>query len=209
MNINTHVPSEELIALRKKADDLGVKYHHRAGVDKVQKAINAHTHAMAKQTLETSPEPAVAAIPTMDAAIQKEMPKPPPYKEPISEFEYKKMLQKEIGKSVGALIRVRIQCMNPAKKDWPGEIISTGSAKLGTFKKYIPFNSEPYHIPNIIYNVLKDKKCSIFINAVSDRGHKTRKSKLINEYAIEILEPLSKQELNELSRKQSLAAGTA
>ena len=98
--------------------------------------------------------------------------------------------------------------MNPSKKEWPGEIVSVGSAKLGTFKKYIPFNSaEPYHIPKIIYDMLMDKKCTIFSSVTDERGNTVRKGRLVNEYAIEILEPLTKEELSELARTQALKAG--
>ena len=40
------------------------------------------------------------------------------------------------------LIRIKLQCMNPAKKEWEGEIISVGNSVVGTVKKYIPFNAD-------------------------------------------------------------------
>ena len=105
-------------------------------------------------------------------------------------------------------MRCRIQCMNPAKKDWPGEIFSVGSAKLGTFKKFVPFNNpEPYHIPQIIYDMLVEKKCTVFYTERDDRGNKIRKGRLINEFAIEVLPPLTRDELSDLARQQALRAG--
>jgi len=200
---------KELDALRHQANSLGLKYHHRAGAATIKKLIDAH--------LAKSPEP-VESVEAEDDNTVLEFPSVPgrtPEQEarlakkviPLTREEYHQRHQKEEKKKVAQLMRVRIQNMNPTKKDWPGEIISVGSAKLGTFKKYIPFNGEPYHIPKIIYDVLKEKKCSVFYNHIDDRGRKVRKSRLIDEYAIEILPALTKEELKDLSRKQQMAAG--
>jgi hypothetical protein len=98
--------------------------------------------------------------------------------------------------------------MNPAKKEWPGEFASVGSARLGTWKKFIPFNTqEPYHIPKIIFDMLSEKKCTIWHTEKDGRGSSVRKGRLVNEYALEVLDPLTPDELSELARRQSLQAG--
>ena len=182
----------QLKHIRAQADALGIKYHHKAGVTKIQEAIEAH---LEKERADELLTPAKPKLPKGKIV-------------PVTEAEYKDKLRAENRRKVGALIHCRIQCMNPNKKDWPGEIISVGSAKLGTFKKYIPFNNEPYHIPKIIYDMLKEKKCSQFYNTTDMRGNKTRKARQINEYAIEVLDPLTPEELKDLARRQAMAAGT-
>lgn len=98
--------------------------------------------------------------------------------------------------------------MNPNKRSWEGEIVSVGSAKLGTFKKFIPFNAEEgYHIPQIIFDELKNRKCTIFVSGKGPRGEKITKSKLINEFALEVLPPLGAEELKVLASRQALANG--
>ena len=98
--------------------------------------------------------------------------------------------------------------MNPGKKEWHGEFISVGSAKLGTFKKFIPFGTgEPYHVPRIIYNELKAKQCSQFYTVKGHGKQKVRKSKLINEYVIDELPPITIQELKDLALQQAMAKG--
>ena len=129
---------EKLIQIRSQADSLGIDYHHRAGVEKIQKLIEAHLDNQDKTIIE-------AAVP--DLPKEKIV--------PMTEEEFKAEQKKENKKNVGALIRCRVQCMNPEKKNWQGEILSVGSAKLGTFKKFVPFNSgEPFHIPKIIYDMM-------------------------------------------------------
>lgn len=193
--------SPELQKVRADADRMGISYHHRAGVERIQTLIQAHLDG---EDINIVGEPAME-VPTYEYSGKKFLDKPVI---PMTEDEYKDKLKKENRRNVNSLIRCRVQCMNPAKKDWPGEIISVGSAKLGTFKKYIPFNAaEPYHIPKIIYDMMKERKCSTFINGEDGRGHKTRKAIQINEYAIEVLDPLTSAEIKELATKQAMAAG--
>ena len=130
--------------------------------------------------------------------------------QPMDQAEYRRKYQNAAvkRKEVSRLIRCRIQCMDPQKKEWPGEIVSVGSAKLGTFKKYIPFNSqEPYHIPKIIYDMLIEKKCTVFYTNTDSRGNKVRQGRLVNAYAIEVLDPLTPEELSDLAKQQALQAG--
>lgn len=180
----------EQTAIRDQADELGIKYHHNASDETIQKLIDAH---VADETEAANPD----VLPLSEC-------------EPMDEKLFARKYPKQAAdrKSAGRLIRCRIQCMNPAKKDWPGEIFSVGSAKLGTFKKFVPFNSpEPYHIPKIIYDMLLEKKCTVFYTERDDRGNKIRKGRLVPEFAIEVLKPLSREELSDLARQQALKAG--
>jgi hypothetical protein len=111
----------------------------------------------------------------------------------------------KLRKEALALVRVRITCMNPNKKNIEGEFFSTGSAALGTFKKYVPFDApDGWHVPTIIYNMLKERKCSVFYSHTASNGKKSRKSKLVPEFSIELLPQLTSEELRNLARQQAL-----
>jgi hypothetical protein len=128
----------------------------------------------------------------------------------MTQTEYKADKRKRDKANAGRMIRVRITCMNPNKTSWQGEIVSVGSAKLGTYKKFIPFNSDqPWHMPVMMYQALKERKCSVFQTVQGARGEKIRKAKLINEFAMEVLPPLTKQELKDLAQRQAMAEGTS
>lgn len=192
---------DELIQVRAKADALGVSYHHMAGVPKIQAAIDAHLDKMGK-------EQEAENLTMLQVASEDPLPEVPTEKiVPKSSAAFRAEQQRRNKLEANRLVRCIIQCMDPQKREWPGELFSVGSAKLGTFKKYVPYNSEPYHIPKIIYDMLKEKKCSVFYNAVGDKGHKTRKSRLIPAYSIQVLDPLTPAELKELSVKQAVAQG--
>lgn len=103
------------------------------------------------------------------------------------------------------LIRIRLQCMNPVKKEWEGEIISVGNSVVGTVKKYIPFNAdEGWHVPKMLFDYLNEKQCQVFVTVKDSRGNNIRKGKLIKEFAIDVLPPLTPAELQEMARRQAL-----
>ena len=54
------------------------------------------------------------------------------------------------------LIRCKITCYNPDKNRLGGEIISVGNAVIPEQRKFIAYD-KPYHISQLMYNVLKEK----------------------------------------------------
>lgn len=108
-------------------------------------------------------------------------------------------------KEAARLIRIRLTCMNPAKKEWDGEIITVGNSVVGTHKKYIPFNAdEGWHVPKIIFDALVERQCQVFTTVKDSRGNNIRQGKLIKEFNIEVLPNLTSEELQELARRQAL-----
>jgi hypothetical protein len=118
----------------------------------------------------------------------------------------------QIKADAAKLVRVRVTCMDPKKREYEGEIFSTGNAKIGTFKKYVHFGTE-WHIPNIILKMLRQSKCQVMVphKVRLDSGivMKTKIGKLIPAYAIEVLPSLTKAELDNLTKRQAMASGTA
>lgn len=112
----------------------------------------------------------------------------------------------ELQRKASELVRIRVTCMNPAKKEWEGEIFTVGNSVVGTFKKYVPFNAdEGWHVPRIIYEQIKARECQIFVTVKGPRGNTTRKGKLIKEFAIEVLDPLTEEELRDLAQRQAMS----
>ena len=181
--------TEELKQVRAEAKALGIKFHHRANANTIQNLIDEHMAKFPKAPSATSVEPSG--------------PKMGPGRV-MTAAEYREEEAQDRIRSVGALKRIRVTCMNPQKSSWKGETISVGSRKMGTFKKYIPFDGQPYHVPKAIYDVLKERKCTIFVSRMEGK-EEFRDPKLINEFAIEDLPPLTQQELADLEKRQALA----
>lgn len=173
----------EVQALQDRCKELGVKFHHMHGPEKLQELIDAHEQ---DQALAVPEEPVV----------------------PMPAERYNRERQAQRKREAGRLVRCRIQCLDPMKASWPGELISVGSAKLGTFKKYVPFNTgKPYHLPQIIFDFLKDRECSFWFTYENKLGHKLRRSKQGKAFALEVLPPLTKEELKDMSLKKARAEG--
>lgn len=112
----------------------------------------------------------------------------------------------DLQKKAAELVRIRVTCMNPAKKEWEGEIFTTGNAVVGTFKKFVPFNNdEGWHVPRIILEMMQQRECQVFTTVRDSRGNSTRRPKLIKEFAIEILPALTEEELKDLAQRQAMA----
>lgn len=125
---------------------------------------------------------------------------------PVEETESQRRLR--LRREAAALVRVRVTCMNPSKREWDGEIFTASNAVVGTFKRYVPFNAEDgWHVERMILNQMKQRKCQVFHTVKDSRGNRTRQGKLIPEFAIEELPPLTEKELKELAQRQAMAAG--
>lgn len=201
---------DELKALRAELDRLNVRYHHRNN-HATLRALIAEAREKASETVQkpinrsTPDDP----IPTPDQALETAYTPPQDTsKLALTEVDYKEREFQDRKRKMGSLVRVRVQCMNPNKKAWPGEIISVGSSRLGTFKKYVPFGSDqPYHVPYIIYQELRDRKCRVTVERTLSDGKKISEGKLIPEFVVERLPDLTHQELKDLADQQARAGG--
>ena len=180
--MNEEIKQDEMAALKSRADVLGLQYHPSIGLEKLKEKVAA---AMA-DPVEPVPEKVKAGAANTA--------------EPETANQRRSRFKNEANK----LIRVRVTCMNPAKKEWEGEIFTAGNAAVGSIKKYVPFNADDgWHIPNIIYQVMQDRMCQVFNTITDSRGNKIRQGKQIREFALEVLEPLTKEELKTLALRQA------
>lgn len=104
------------------------------------------------------------------------------------------------------LVRVKVTNLDPADAMIPGAIISVQSKYTGKVAKYVPYGEESengYHIPQIIYDHMKEQKFALRKETKGGRfGVKTYKTSLVPKFAIEVLPPLTKKELEELAALQ-------
>jgi hypothetical protein len=173
-------PQDELVALKARADMMGISYHPSIGLEKLREKVNA---ALQDPTDEAKPEAPVSAG-----------------------AESKAQRMSRLKREAAKLVRIRVTCMNPAKKEWEGEIFSVGNSTVGSFTKYVPFNTdEGWHVPHMIYQMIVDRQCQVFQTISDSRGNKTRKGKLIKEFSVEVLPPLTPEELHDLAQRQAMS----
>lgn len=99
--------------------------------------------------------------------------------------------------------RVRITCMNPNKREHQGELFTVSNNFVGTFKKFVPFDT-PWHVPDIILKQIRSREYQTFVTKKAPNGAKIRVGKLVKEFAIEELPPLTEEELKDLAAQQAV-----
>ena len=171
-------PEEELIQLKQMATTMGIKFSPNIGLDKLREKVQQHN----LPDLEIE-EDNISSV-------------------KLTEFQKNEAIRKECSR----LIRIRVTCMNPDKKDWNGEIFTVRNAKVSELKKFVPFNVEAgWHVPFIIYQMMKERKYTMHYEAKNAKGEKVNKHKLVPEFNIEVLDPLTEEEIQELVRQQAMS----
>ena len=175
---------DELTVLKSRADVLSISYHPSIGVEKLREKVSA---AMADKP------------PKQEGTV-----KPVAVADAVGESPEEKQLR--IRNDQLALVRINLTCMNPMKAEWDGEIFTVGNGLVGTISKFVPFNAEDgWHVPQILLDTLQDRQCQIFTTVKSKNGVTVRQGKLIKEFSIQILPPLTQDELHDLAQRQAMA----
>ena len=108
-------------------------------------------------------------------------------------------------KDANRYVRAIVTCMNPDKALWDGEFLSASNSLIGTVRKFIPFNrDEPYHIPRILLDMLKERKFTHFQLVRGKHGVDSKKGRLAPEFNIQEFDDLTLAEHKELQRQQQL-----
>lgn len=180
-------PEAELEYLKNRAKLMGIEFGSRIGLEKLRAKVEEALKEPAEE--EVSLEGMTKAQRT--AAIR--------------EKQRKEQMK---------LVRVRIANLDPSKRELRGDIYAVANKYLGTVRKFIPFGEgtdNGYHIPHILYEHLKSRK---FLQ-VSSRRDTNNGNKLVidqrwvPEFAIEVLPPLTEEELAKLAASQAAAGGVA
>lgn len=194
------MPSE-LDLLKERASRMGLTFHPSIGVGKLNDKIKAHTTSEKRK-----------------ATIDAKKDTPAPVKEhgrldlskPERIIETKSEREKRIRSEALRQVRVRVACMNPNKKNWTGEILKISNSIVAPPKQFVPFdNDEGWHIPYMLYLHLKERQCQVFVAGKGRNGQATAKAKLIREFSVELMDPLTPAEMKALAQRQAMASGQA
>lgn len=186
---------ERLPILKQRADLMGITYSNNIGYDALKEKIDAKLNGEQAQSIKEAND-------AMDSGT-----KSAPLGEDLDKLSPADRLRRE----QLALVRVRITNMDPKKKDLPGEIFTVANRVLGTIRKFIPYGEQTengYHIPVILFNELNSRKFN-HVTTKKDPATKTDVpvSKWVKEFSLEVLPPLTKEELEQLATAQ-IAAGS-
>ena len=201
------VQMDELSMLKKRADLMSIKYSNNIGIEALKAKITAKLNNEADTTDDdgapvnqhnNTVNQTVAASAQANQALQEEAPE-----RKISLREYMQTTQMK-------LVRLRITNLDPKKKDLPGEIITVANEYLGTVRKFVPFGEVTdggYHVPQCIYDVLKERTFVSIKTRKGPRGETIVENQDAREFSLEVLPPLTAAELAQLATAQQAKGG--
>lgn len=222
----------ELELLQKRAAALNIAIDGRWGVEKLREVVAAALADKPTTAAPTAaPTPAVAATPAPTPAVVADKPateaedeikspvavtKMPSLADalnaenaaPVPEDETEGQKKNRLRREAQALVRVRVSCMNPAKKSLKGELLCVSNRNFGTIQRYIPFNRE-WHIEKVLYDALVEREYMVFDREKTGRANiEVVTPRNVPEFNIAVLPPLTKGELKDLAQRQAMANGT-
>lgn len=210
-DVNALNPAEptELDVLKERAALMGITHSNNIGVDALRKKIDAKMEGQADTTDADGNAVAAPVAPSAPVAVAQANPLAgltaeevanelaPVSKAPMTLAQH---LQKEALK----LIRIRISTMDPKKQDLQGEVFTVANEYIGTVKKHVPFGEQTengFHVPHCIYEFLKSREF-LHIQTRTVNGQIETKTRWVKEFAIEVLPPLTREEIAALAADQ-------
>lgn len=199
---NSNENVDELSMLKQRARMMNIPFSNNISVETLKERIQAKMDGEA-----TKDEPLIqldkpeSVNPFEQAAVSNT---PVPAK--------KKSLRQLLIDENMRLVRLRITNLDPKKKDIPGEVFTVANEYLGTVSKFVPFGEHTeggYHVPYVIYKMMKARKflnIRTFVNKKNNNQIEVT-HQWAQEFALEILEPLTPKELQNLATAQ-IAAGS-
>ena len=200
--VNEETP-DELSLLKERATLMGIKFSPNIGIDKLKERIEEKKNPPKDDNQPPFAEYAREEYDTIQAAQHTAQAKQ------VAPLQRPTPLQEKMARRDKALqlVRIRVANMNPINSNLKGDIISAGNSELGMIKKFVPFNAEHgWHVPQILLDVLQNKKFMTHYE-VKIGNKRIKKHKLVPEYSIEILPPLTSAELDALKQRQLMAQG--
>lgn len=182
VNEEEEVQVDELTLLKRRADKLGVAYSNNIGLETLKERV--------ANAMEGSKEPEVKEEAKAGSADKVQ-----------SVVELRAEKRKEAMK----LVRIRYTNMNARKKDVPGEFFTVANGIVGTIKRYIPYGEAAengWHVENAIYKMMKRRTFTTTVTKRDDKGRPYNTSVERKEFAIEVLDPLTEEEREQLAKDQ-------
>lgn len=185
------VQVDELSILKQRATLMGLRFSNNIGLEALRKKVSDAQEGITE-------EPEVAQINPLETETS------------VPKEETRTEMARRIRLEQTKLVRIRIQNLDPKKKELPGEIITVANDYMGTVRKFVPYGEQTdngYHVPYCIYQFLKERK---FLNIRVTKGKNGRpniQQGWVREFSIEVLPPLTQEELTNLAQAQ-IAAGS-
>jgi hypothetical protein len=187
---------DELALLKSRAKMMGIAFSNNISLDTLKERIR---QKMENEAADAKAEPEDDDFPAAPAAAAAKL--------------QPQTLRQKLHQENMRLIRLRITNLDPKKRELPGEIFTVANEYLGTVRKFIPFGAATdngYHVPYVIYKALKKRQfLSISTRKIPGTDKTSVEQRLVPEFALEVLPPLTPQEIAKLAASQAAAGGVS
>lgn len=170
---------DELTLLKRQARAMGISFSNNIGVETLRAKIKTVMEGEAEEE-KTLEEQAAEAL----------------QKQPVKKLSLRDKLRRDNL----ALVRVRVTNLDPKERELPGEIFTVANEYVGTVRKYVHFNV-PWHVPKCIYKMMRNAKF-LNIRVYKQAGREMVETSWSPKYSVEVLPPLTKEELQKLAVAQ-------
>lgn len=209
---DTSIPQvSELDMLKQRARLMGLTFSNNIGVEALAKKIEEKLAEDAGSDTgeDDIPDAEEEDVDAVDIEVEQAKATAPVTRRTTNTVQKKLTLRQHLLREAKKLVRIRVTCMDPKKRDLPGEIFTVANEYIGTVRKHVPFGEATengYHVPNCIYEMMRDRKF-LQIRVIKKNGREFVSQKWVREFAIEVLPNLTETELARLATAQ-IAAGT-
>ena len=193
----------ELKLLKQRATMMGIPFSNNIGVEALRAKVQAKMEGPGEEPQERAQNPLddpgeEILSPTATAASRAPLMK-----------DKKHAVRTALHQKQMKLVRLRIQNLDPKKKDLHGEVFTVANEALGVVSKFVPYGEvtdEGYHVPYCIYRMLEARKF-VNITVTRDRrtGKETVKTNMAKEFSLEVLPQLTQAQLHTLATAQAAA----
>jgi len=177
--------------LRAELKAKGVELHHKTGTQKLKETL-----ASVLDGTYTSPD----ENPDVQESSVKR----------LTEKEHESKLTKT--QKAMRLRRIVVVPNDNLMSTYPGLIFTVGSSSINKgrmIKKYVPFNNEDgWHVPQVIVDQIENAEMQKFKTVKMPNGEKQLQPYIAKKFNVQILDPLTKKEMEALAAAQ-LSRGDA
>jgi hypothetical protein len=191
--------------IRKELAQNKVTLHHKTGIEKLISTLIA-----VRTGNYQAPAPTESA-PKAPSSIPK--PVPEKFVKPTAAALAAKKEHETLTREQRAmkLTRVIVTPNDPNMSSYPGLIFTVGSSKVNNgrmIKKFVPFNKESgWHVPQIILDTIENAEMQKFKTVKLPDGNKTSQAYITKKFNVQVLDPLTNEEMQALAASQRAVGG--
>lgn len=152
-----------------------------------------------------------ASVETLRALIEQANPAPAEEPKVSDENMTKNQRYRKIRMEATKKIRVRVNCLNPHKKGWKGEIIKVGNKAIGTIAEFVPYiaSDQPdgHHLSQVIVDAIEARHFNEIIKFKTESGEPAQRFSKSKEFFVEFLPALTEEDLAQLAKMQAAKGG--